>query len=143
LQSDIVAVRGEAVKYGSWYDYPPLETAQVRFANGATGVFSCALAGCVPYTANTQIIGEKGSILNDRFYLERFREEKEFFTFNKERKQSGDIYDHPFPAMVTHFVDCLKEDRDSEHNVASAINSHKACFAITASASGNGEWIDL
>ena len=49
----------------------------------------------------------------------------------------------PFPALLEHFVGCLKEDRDSEHNVASAVNSHKACFAITRSAANNGEWIKL
>ncbi len=143
LGSDIVAVRGDAVQVGSWYDYAPVETAQVRFANGARGVFSCSLAGHVPYTANTHIIGDRGSILNDRFYLEKFKEQKEFFQIDTGVKKTGDVYGHPFPALVEHFVTCLKADKDSEHNVASAVNSHKACFAITRSASGNGEWIEL
>ena len=39
LGSDIAAVRGDSVQVGDWYDYPPVETAQVRFANGAKGVF--------------------------------------------------------------------------------------------------------
>ncbi|MBO4630866.1 MAG: Gfo/Idh/MocA family oxidoreductase [Lentisphaeria bacterium] len=143
LGSDIAAVRGDAVQVGDWYDYPPVETAQVRFANGAKGVFSCSLTGFTPYTANIHIIGEDGTILNDRFFLRRFREQKEFFTVDAGVKKSGDVYSHPFPAIVKHFVDCLKEDRDSEHNVASAVNSHKACFAICRSAAGHGEWIEL
>ena len=143
LSSDIVAVRGDSVSHGTWYDYPAVETAQVRFANGAKGVFSCSLTGFVPYTANTHIIGEKGTILNDRFYLERFREQKEFFSIDTGVKKSGNVYDHPFPALIAHFIECLKADRDSEHNIASAVNSHKACFAITESARNNGEWIEL
>ena len=143
LSSDIVAVRGDSVSHGDWYDYPAVETAQVRFANGAKGVFSCSLTGFVPYTANTHIIGEKGTILNDRFYLERFREQKEFFSIDTGVKKSGNVYDHPFPALIAHFIECLKADRDSEHNIASAVNSHKACFAITESARNNGEWIEL
>ena len=143
LGSDITAVRGDAVHYGDWYDYPPVETAQVRFANGAKGVFSCALAGFTPYTANIHIIGEDGTILNDRFYLRRFREQKEFFTVDTGVKKSGDVTQHPFGALVAHFVQCLKEDRDSEHNVASCVNSLKACFAICRSAAGHGEWIRL
>jgi len=143
LSSDIVAVRGDSVSYGNWYDYPAVETAQVRFANGAKGVFSCSLTGFVPYTANTHIIGEKGTILNDRFYLERFREQKEFFSIDTGVKKSGNVYDHPFPALIAHFIECLKADRDSEHNIASAVNSHKACFAITQSARNGGEWIEL
>ena len=143
LGCDIAAVRGEALQTGSWYDYPAVETAQVRFANGAKGVFSCTLAGCVPYTANLSIIGENGSIINDRFFLKRFKEQKDFFQIDTGAKKSGDVYDHPFPAMVTHFVNCLKEGKDSEHNVASAINSHKACFAICESAANGGNWIEL
>ena len=143
LNSDIVSVRGDALQTGNWYDYPAVETAQVRFANGAKGVFSCSLAGFVPYTANLSIIGEDGTIINDRFFLRRFKEQKEFFHIDTGVKKSGDVYDHPFPAIVSHFVDCLREDRDSEHNVASAVNSHKACFAIVKSAASNGEWIDL
>ena len=143
LGSPITAVRGDALQVGDWYDYPPVETAQVQFANGAKGVFSCSLTGFVPYTANTHIIGEDGTILNDQFYLRRFKEQKEFFKIDTGVKKTGDVYGHPFPQIVDHFISCLKEDRDSEHNVASAVNSHKACFAICRSASGNGEWIKL
>ncbi len=143
LGSPITAVRGDALKVGDWYDYPPVETAQVQFANGAKGVFSCSLTGFVPYTANTHIIGEDGTILNDQFYLRRFKEQKEFFKIDTGVKKTADVYGHPFPQIVDHFISCLKEDRDSEHNVASAVNSHKACFAICRSASGNGEWIKL
>ena len=143
LGSPIAAVRGDALQAGDWYDYPPVETAQVQFANGAKGVFSCSLTGFVPYTANTHIIGEDGTILNDRFYLRRFKEQKEFFQVDTGVKKTGDVYGHPFPQIVDHFITCLKEDRDSEHNVASAVNSHKACFAICRSASGSGEWIKL
>ena len=143
LNSPITAVRGDALQHGDWYDYPPVETAQVQFANGAKGVFSCSLTGFVPYTANTNIIGEDGTILNDRFFLRRFKEQKEFFQVDTGVKKTGDVYGHPFPQIVDHFISCLKEDRDSEHNVASAVNSHKACFAICRSAAGNGDWITL
>ena len=90
LNSPITAVRGDALKVGDWYDYPPVETAQVQFANGAKGVFSCSLTGFVPYTANTHIIGEDGTILNDRFYLRRFKEQKEFFQVDTGVKKTGD-----------------------------------------------------
>ena len=143
LGSPISAVRGDALQVGNWYDYPPVETAQVQFANGAKGVFSCSLTGFVPYTANTHIIGEDGTILNDQFYLRRFKEQKEFFKIDTGVKKTGDVYGHPFPQIVDHFISCLKEDRDSEHNVASAVNSHKACFAICRSAAEGGQWIEL
>ncbi|MBR2873115.1 MAG: Gfo/Idh/MocA family oxidoreductase, partial [Lentisphaeria bacterium] len=37
LGTQIAAVRGDCVQVGDWYDYQPVETAQVRFANGAKG----------------------------------------------------------------------------------------------------------
>ena len=143
LNSKITEVRADSLRHGSWYDYAPVETAQVRFANGARGVFSCSLTGFVPYTANTHIIGEDGTILNDRFFLRRFQEQKEFFSVDTGVKKTGDVYGHPFPQMVDHFIQCLLEDRDSEHNVESAVNSHKACFAICRSAATDGNWIQL
>ena len=136
-------MRGDALRCGDWYDYPPVETAQVRFANGARGVFSCSLAGFTPYNANIHIIGEGGTILNDRFYLRRFREQKTFFTVDTGVGKTGDVSEQPFPLLVAHFVRCLREDRDSEHNVASCVNSHKACFAICRSAATDGGWIAL
>ena len=143
LNSDIAAVRGDALQTGDWYDYPPVATAQVRFANGARGVFSCSLTGFTPYTANLHIIGEDGTILNDRFWLRRFREQQEFFRIDTGTKKSGDVSAHPFPAIVRHFVECLREDRDSDHNVASALNAHRACLAIERSAAADGAWIEL
>lgn len=143
LGADIVSVRGSSVHVGTHYEYPPVETAQVKFANGAIGVFSCALEGCSPYTANTHILGEKGTIVNDRFFLKRFEGQADYFTLDVGAKKTGDIYAHPFPAMVDEFVQCIQEGRESEHNLASAVNAHEACFAITMSAERGGEEIAL
>ncbi len=138
IGSDIVSVRGTSTQPGSYYDYPPVETAQVRFANGAIGAFSCSLVGFNPFTANTHILGTDGTILNDRFYLRRFQEQQEFFRIDTGTKKTGDVSGHPFPAMVDHFIGCLKEDRDSPHNVRSAVNAQKACLAISRSAREGG-----
>ena len=136
-------MRGDALPPDTWYDYPPAATAQVRFANGAKGVFSCSLAGHVPYTANTHIIGEKGSLLNDRFYLKRFQEQKDFFQIDTGMKKSGDVYSHPFPAIVEDFITSIREKRESCHNLASVLNSHKACFAIQESILEGGKWVKV
>ena len=143
LDSDIVSVRGASAQVGEHYEYPPVETAQVRFANGAIGVFSCALEGCSPYTANTHILGEKGTIINDRFFLKRFTGQADYFTLDVGVEKTGDIYAHPFPAMVDEFITCIQEQRESPHNLASAVNAHEACFAITKSAERGGEEIAI
>lgn len=143
LDSDIVAVSGQSVQVGGHYDYPPVETAQVRFANGAIGVFSCSLVGCSPYTANVSVLGEEGTLCNDRFYLRRFAGQSDFFQVDAGGRKSGDIYSHPFPEMVAHFVRCLNAGEESPHNIASALNAHRACLAICRSAAENGRWLEL
>jgi len=143
IGADIVEVSGAATQVGDYYEYPPVETAQVRFANGALGVFTCALVGCNPYTANLSILGENGTIVNDKFFLRRFAGQQDFFTLDTGVKKTGDVYGHPFPAMVEHFVSCIREGRESPHNLASAINAHRACLAISRSAAENGRKITL
>jgi predicted dehydrogenase len=143
LGADIVAVRGAAVQVGTHYDYPPVETAQVTFANGAIGAFTCSLEGCSPYTANLAVLGEKGTIRNDQFFLKRFQGQADYFTLDTGTKKSGDVYGHPFPAMVDHFVSCIREGRESPHNLADAANAHLACIAICQSAAQGGEKVRI
>jgi predicted dehydrogenase len=143
LDSDIVSVRGDAVMVGDHYGYPPVETAQVTFANGAIGAFTCALEGCSPYTANCSILGENGTILNDRFFLRRFAGQADYFTLDTGVKKTGDVYGHPFPAMVSHFIDCIREGRESPHNLADAVNAHLCCIAIRRSAAGRGRRVGI
>lgn len=143
IGADIVRVTGQSAMVGDYYEYPPLETAQVVFSNGALGVFTCSLVGTNPYTANLSILGENGTIVNDRFYLKRFTGQKDFFTLDTGVKKSGDVYDHPFPAMVAHFVNCIREGRESENNLRSAVNASLACLAIRKSAQANGRPVTI
>jgi len=143
LGADIVAVRGAAARVGSHYDYPPVETAQVTFANGAIGVFTCSLEGCSPYTANLAVLGERGTIRNDQFFLKRFQGQADYFTLDTGVKKTGDVYGHPFPAMVEHFVSCIREGRESPHNLADAVNAHLACIGIRQSAERGGEEVRI
>ena len=143
LDSDIESVTAQSAMVGDYYEYPSVETAQVRFANGAIGVFSCSLVGQVPYTANLSILGEKGTIINDKFYLKRFEGQADFFSLATGVKKTGDVYGHPFPAMVADFVECIKEDRESLHNLESAVNATLACLAITKSAEQDGKRIHI
>ena len=143
IGSDIERVSAQSAMVGDYYEYPPVETAQVRFANGALGVFTCSLVGTNPYTANLSILGEKGTIVNDRFFLKRFAGQADYFQIDTGAKKSGDVYDHPFPAMVADFIQCLRDGRESDHNLASAVNATKACIAIRKSAQLDGKRIDL
>jgi len=139
MGEDIVAVRGDAVQVGSHYGYPPVETAQVTFANGAKGVFSCSLEGCSPYTANVHILGENGTVINDQFFLRKFEGQADYFTLDTGVRKTGDVYGHPFPAMVDHFIECIGSDTESPHSLFDAVNAHLCCLAIRQSAEAGGQ----
>lgn len=139
MGEDIVSVRGSAVQVGTHYGYPPVETAQVTFANGAIGAFSCSLEGCSPFTANVHILGENGTIVNDQFFLRKFEGQANYFTMDTGYRQTGDVYGHPFPAMVDHFIECLDNDTESPHNLFDAVNAHLCCLAIRRSAEAGGQ----
>lgn len=143
IGSDIVRVSAQSAMVGDYYEYPPVETAQVKFANGALGVFTCSLVGTNPYTANLSILGENGTIVNDRFYLKRFQGQADYFTLDTGVKKSGDVYAHPFPAMVDHFVECIREGKESPDNLRSAVNAHLACLAVHKSAEANGKPVKI
>lgn len=138
LGADIVEVHGAGVRVGDHYDYAPVESAQVTFANGAIGAFTCVLEGCSPYTANLAVLGERGTIRNDQFFLKRFQGQADYVTLDTGDAKSGDIYSHPFPAMVDHFVACIREGRESPHSLADAVNAHLACIGICQSAADGG-----
>ena len=140
---DFAEVRGAEARVGDYYQYPAVETAQVRFANDALGVFSCSLEGCSPYTANVHVLGEHGTIVNDKFFLRRFEGQADYFALDVGVKKSGDIYTHPFPAMVEHLVECIREQCESPHNLADAVNAHLCCFAIRQSAESGGRRIRI
>jgi len=42
---------------------------------------------------------------------------------------STDVTHHPFQAHADHFVDCVRNDRESHCNLADAIKTHETVFA--------------
>ncbi len=143
LGSDIRRVSAQGIMVGDYYEYPPVQTAQVQFDNGAIGVFTCSLVGTNPFTTNLTLLGENGTIVNDKFFLKRFEGQKDYFTLDTGASKSGDVYSHPFPALVNQFVQCIQEDRESPNNIRSAVNAHLACIGIQKSAENGGKAVTI
>ena len=45
--------------------------------------------------------------------------------------------------MVADFIECIQEDRESAHNLESALNATLTCLAITKSATQDGRPIHI
>jgi UDP-N-acetyl-2-amino-2-deoxyglucuronate dehydrogenase len=56
---------------------------------------------------------------------------------------SGDVHHHPFDAQINHFVDCIREDRQSHCSVADAYRTHELCLAIDRSIAEGGRTVRL
>ena len=56
---------------------------------------------------------------------------------------SADVEHHPFDAEIDHFVDCIREDRESHCNIADAYNTHEVCLAIDRSIELGGQPVKL
>jgi predicted dehydrogenase len=45
--------------------------------------------------------------------------------------------------MVSHFVECIREQRESPHNLADAVNAHLCTIAIRKSAEADGRLVRI
>jgi len=56
---------------------------------------------------------------------------------------SGEVEHHPFHAQIDHFVDCIREGRESHCNIADAYRTHELCMAIDRSIARGGRPVTL
>jgi predicted dehydrogenase len=118
----------------SWHEgepleYPGLEMALVRFANGVLGKVSVNFECIQPYAFPVEIFGDKGSVKNHRVWSHMFAGQKEWVTLNDIGPESSDVAHHPFQGEMNHFVDCIVNNRESHCNLTDAVKTHEVLFA--------------
>ena len=47
---------------------------------------------------------------------------------------SGDVTHHPFPQEIDHFIDCIRNDKETEVSLADAMKTQAIVFAADKSA---------
>ena len=110
-------------------EYPGLEMALVRFANGVLGKVSTNFECIQPYSFPVEIFGDKGSVKNHRVWSHTFPKQKDWVTLTDIGPESSDVSHHPFQGEINHFVDCIRTGRESHCNLADAIKTHEVVFA--------------
>ena len=121
-----------------------------KFKNGALGKVQCCVGPILPFTFNLRLYGTKGSVVNNRIYLDsrpRFDEtanEKDCLelpsSWIPDNVQGG--ISEPWGKLMDHFVDMLVENKKSINDVESAYKTSIACFAAVKSAE-TGKTIDV
>lgn len=120
---------------GDGSNYRATTVATVKYASGAAGKISGSTEFFMPYVFNVEVFGDEGAIRNNRFYSKALPGQTGFGAFETIMPDSGAVSHHPFPDMVSHFVECILSDVESHDNLANAVNTHQACFAAEESAS--------
>ncbi len=119
----------------SQYEYDPTSCMIVKFADGRIGKVTSCIECVQPYVFNINLVGEYGTIKNNQLYSKKkFPGQTSWVTIPTVLPDSGDVTHHPFTLELSHFVECIKSDRESHCNVADAYKTHEVCFAAELSA---------
>jgi predicted dehydrogenase len=120
------------------YEYPPTVVGVLKFRGGAVGKVSSVLEGRFPYLFNIDLLGERGSIRDNRIWApEFFAGSTGWVEVPTVRPDSGDVTHHPFQGEIAHFGDCILSGTESFVNLADAAKTHAVCYALDRSAAGH------
>jgi predicted dehydrogenase len=133
-RSDAVEVSAYTVKTENPNEYPGTTTAVVKFENGAVGRTTSCFDARMPYVFNIGVYGTEGSIRNDKVFAPKlFPGQNDFMTIPCALPDSGDVAHHPFRGEVTHFIDCILEDKKPFPNLDDAAKTMAICIAADLS----------
>ena len=137
LGADPVEVTARSVQVvdppEDWHEFDCVETCLVRYSNGAVGRISAVVKGHFPYQFNIDILGEHGTVRNNRVFLRGDSEAGGFRQLSEPGPDSGDVAHHPFTGLIRHFLDSVASGQDSTVNVENAVLTHELCFAAMLS----------
>jgi predicted dehydrogenase len=92
----------------------------------ATTNFDCVM----PYRFPITVYGSRGTIRDNRIWSSIFPGQRDWVTIPTILPDSGAVSHHPFQAEIDHLVDSIRSGRQSHANLADAVNTHKAIFAL-------------
>ncbi len=118
------------------YEYPTTSSTLLKFKGGALGKVASVIDCVQPYLFNVHLVGANGSIWNDKFHSDKFGAllKTGWSTLNVQLVDSGDVEHHPYIPLFADFVAAIRENREPELSLESAILSHKACLAADLAA---------
>ena len=107
----------------------------LKFANGAMAKIGSSYDTISPYIFNLHLYGDKGTLLNNKLYSpEEIPGQLDYMEIPVTTPDSGDVTHHPFPQEIDHFIDCIRNDKETEVSLADAMKTHAIVFAADKSA---------
>ena len=122
------------------YEYDTNVVGVVRFRGGAIGKLSSILDSKQPYQFNIDLLGDKGTIRDNRIFAKEFLGgQMDWMEIPTVRPDSGDVRHHPFDGELNHFLECIAENKESHVNLEDAAKTHEVCFAMNLSSESGGK----
>jgi predicted dehydrogenase len=114
---------------GEPLEYPGLEMALVKFANGVLGKVAVNFECIQPYAFPISIFGDRGTVKGNRVWSHKFPGQRDWVDLPVITPASSDVHHHPFQGQMDHFVDCIRSGRESHCNFEDALKTHRVIFA--------------
>jgi predicted dehydrogenase len=123
------------VKTGNPIEYPGTISVNVKFKDGKLGRSTTTFDARMPYRFNIGIYGTEGSLRNDELFAPKlFPGQNNFIKIPCILPDSADVAHHPFEGEVSHFLDCIINDKRPYPDLDDAAYTHAVCFAADLSA---------
>ena len=117
------------------YEYDTNLVGIVKFRGGAIGKTSTSLDVKSPYAFNVDLLGDKGSIRDNKIFArEFFGGQTDWIEVPTVRPDSGDVAHHPFDRELSHFIETVRSGVESALNLDDAAKTHAVCYAMDRSA---------
>ena len=134
-RSEVEQVCAYQVKTDNPIEYPGTISVNVTFENGKIGRSTTSFDAKMPYRFNIGIYGTEGTLRNGELFAPKlFPGQNDFLTIPCILPDSADVAHHPFEGEVSHFLNCIIEDKTPFPDLEDAAHTHAVCFAADLSA---------
>lgn len=141
---EVVEVSAFSNNKRQMFEFDANVVAMVKFASGAIGKTSALFDADMPYQFNIDLAGTEGTIRDGRLWSKKLLPgQTGWTTMQTIMPDSGDVHHHPFDAQIDHFVECIRQGRESHASVADAFRTHEVCLAIDHSLACGGQPVRL
>ncbi len=134
-RSEIEEVSAYQVKTENPAEYPGTISVNVKFEDGKVGRSTTTFDAQMPYRFNIGVYGTEGTIRNNELFAPKlFPGQNNFLKIPCILPDSGDVTHHPFQGEVSHFLDCIIDDKRPFPDLEDAAKTQAVCFAADLSA---------
>ncbi|OHB75923.1 MAG: hypothetical protein A2Z25_01615 [Planctomycetes bacterium RBG_16_55_9] len=134
-RSEVEQVCAYQVKTENPIEYPGTISVNVTFEDGKIGRSTTTFDAKMPYRFNIGIYGTEGTLRNHELFAPKLLPgQNDFLKIPCILPDSADVAHHPFEGQVSHFLDCIIEDKKPYPDIEDAAQTHAVCLAADFSA---------